>query len=137
MFGRPLTITMCCRYIQIKTANVVILSHIGDNDAATKIIIEIYKKHPVVIKSTDIFENNIIKNYFQFQSVTKFYIVTLLKHTDIEKATGADKIPPKLVKLSANIVCTVYETINYSLWWHISRCCQNNQRIFQNICSCY
>ena len=56
-----------------------------------------------------------IKNYFQFQSVTKSYIATLLKQIDIDKATGVDKIPPKLVKLSANFVCTPYETNNDSL----------------------
>lgn len=82
------------------------MSDISDNVAATKSIIEIYKKHPVVIKSTDIIGNHNIKNYFQFKSVTKSYIATLLKETDIEKATGVDKIPPKFVKLLVSIVCT-------------------------------
>ena len=90
----------------IKTTNVAILSDIGDNVAATKNIIEIYKKHPVVIKSTGIIGNHNIKNYFQLKSVTKSYIATLLKETDIENATGVDKIPPKFVKLLVSIVRT-------------------------------
>ena len=68
----------------MKTTNVAILSDISDNVAATKNIIEIYKKHPVVIKSTDIIGNHNTKIYFQFKPVTQSYIATLLKETDNE-----------------------------------------------------
>ena len=53
---------------------------------------------------------------FKFDSVTKPYIKTLLKNIDIKKATGADRIPPKLVKLSANILSEpLTKTINDGL----------------------
>lgn len=81
-----------------------------------KTIIEVYKKHPIILKRKDIFENKTITNSFQFQSVTEFHIATLLKQQiDNEKATGIDKISSKLVKLSANVVYTPYGTINASL----------------------
>lgn len=81
-----------------------------------KTIIEVYKKHPIILKRKDIFENKTITNSFQFQSVTEFHIATLLKQQiDNEKATGIDKISSKLVKLSANVAYTPYGTINASL----------------------
>ena len=56
------------------------------------------------------------KRSFKFSPVTKPYITTLLKNIDIKKATGVDRIPPKLVKLSANILSEpLTKTINDSL----------------------
>ena len=53
---------------------------------------------------------------FKFDSVTKPYIKTLLKNIDIKKATGVDRIPPKLVKLLANILSEpLTKTISDSL----------------------
>ena len=56
------------------------------------------------------------KRSFKFSPVTKPYITTLLKNIDIKKATGVDRILPKLVKLSSNILSEpLTKTINDSL----------------------
>ena len=61
-------------------------------------------------------EKSTTKCSFKFDFVTKPYITTLLKNVDIKKATGVDRIPPKLVKLSANILSEpLTKTINDSL----------------------
>ena len=53
---------------------------------------------------------------FKFECVTKSYIRALLKNIDIKKVTDVDKIPPKFVKLSANILSeSLTKTINDSL----------------------
>ena len=53
---------------------------------------------------------------FKFDSATKPYITTLLKNIDIKKVTGVDRIPPKLVKLSAKVLSEpLTKTVNDSL----------------------
>ena len=92
------------------------MCNICDNDTAINVIIEAYKNHPSVTKIKEIIEKNTTKRSFKFDSVTKPYITTLLKNIDIKKATGVDRIPPKLVKLSANILSEpLTKTINDSL----------------------
>ena len=61
-------------------------------------------------------KKNATKRSFKFDSVTKPYITTLLKNIHIKKATGVDRIPPKLMKLSANILSeSLTKTVNDSL----------------------
>ena len=92
------------------------MHNICDNDTAINVITEDYKNHPTVTKIKEIIEKNTTKRSFKFDSVTKPYITTLLKNIDIKKATGVDRIPPKLVKLSANILSEpLTKTINDSL----------------------
>ena len=87
----------------IKPVNVAMMHNICDNDRAINVMIEAYKNHASVMKIKEIFEKNTTKRSFEFDSVIKPYITTLLKNIDIKKATGVDRIPPKLMKLSANI----------------------------------
>ena len=92
------------------------MHNICDNNTAINVITEAYKNHPSVAKIKEIIEKNTTKRSFKFDSVTKPYITTLLKNIDIKKATGVDRIPPKLVKLSANILSEpLTKTINDSL----------------------
>ena len=70
----------------------------GDNfEAVLKIILKIRKtpKYSRNMKST---------KTFKIPKVEVSDINKLLKNIKIKKATGPDTIPPKLVKLSANIV---------------------------------
>ena len=92
------------------------MHNICDNNTAINVITEAYKNHPNVAKIKEIIKKNTTKRSFKFDSVTKPYITTLLKNIDIKKATGVDRIPPKLVKLSANILSEpLTKTINDSL----------------------
>ena len=43
-------------------------------------------------------------NSFDFQQITPFEVKTLLKEIDIKKAVGVDTIPPKLIKIGADII---------------------------------
>ena len=72
----------------IKPVNVAMMHNICDNDTAINVIIEAYKNHPSVTKIKEIIGKITTKRSFKS--------LTLLK-----KATGVDKISPKLVKLSA------------------------------------
>ena len=100
----------------MKPVNVAMMRNICDNDTAINLIIEAYKNHHSVTKIKEIIGKSTTKRSFKFDSVTKPYITTLLKNIDIKKATGVDRIPPKLVKLSANILSEpLTKTINDSL----------------------
>ena len=100
----------------IKPVDVAMMHNICDNDTAINVITETYKNHPSVTKIKEIIEKNTTKRSFKFDSVTKSYLTTLLKNIDIKKATDVDRIPTKLVKLSANILSvSLTKTINDSL----------------------
>ena len=43
-------------------------------------------------------------NSFDFQQITPFEVKTRLKEIDIKKAVGVDTIPPKLIKIGADII---------------------------------
>ena len=101
---------------EIKPINVAMMHNIWDNDTAINLITEAYKNRSSVTKIKEMIEKNTTEPSFKFDSVTKPYITTLLKNIDIKKATGVDKIPPKLVKLSANILSEpLAKTVNDSL----------------------
>ena len=44
--------------------------------------------------------------YFSFEPTNPVEVQKRLKNTDTKKTTGFDKIPPELVKLSAEVVST-------------------------------
>ena len=50
------------------------------------------------------FDNLQTVEQVQFNSVTTSEIYKLLKNIDDKKVTGTDKIPPKLVKISAEVL---------------------------------
>ena len=60
--------------------------------------------HPSILKIRENFDNSQTVEQFQFNSVTTSEIYKLLKNIDDKKATGTDKIPPKLVKISAEVL---------------------------------
>ena len=43
-------------------------------------------------------------NSLDFQQITTFEVKKLLKEINIKKAVGVDTIPPKLIKVGANII---------------------------------
>ena len=43
---------------------------------------------------------------FNFKCVTSDYILRLLNKLNARKATGFDNIPPKLLRLGSDIICT-------------------------------
>ena len=76
-------------------------SDISDQKEVIEKIIKKYEKHPSILKikkKLNIFER------FDLPKATVKDINKLIKQIDIKKATGPDTIPPKLVKMSANII---------------------------------
>ena len=84
-------------------------TEIGDSSNASKDqetvkeILKNYKNHPSVLKISNEFQN-IKESKFSIKKATVKDINSIIKSLDIKKATGPDGIPPKLVKLSADII---------------------------------
>ena len=72
------------------------------NDIATvQSIIWKYQTHPSIL---NIKSKNTVKNTFDIPAATSGQINKIIKELNAKKATGPDKIPPKIVRLSANII---------------------------------
>ena len=81
-------------------------------------IIRTYQDHASVkqIKNVIATSNTPKPIYFSFEPTNPVEVQKRLKNTDTKKATGFDKISPKLVKLSAEILITPLSiVINNSL----------------------
>ena len=67
-------------------------------------IVQHYSNHPSILKIRENFDNSQTVEQFQFNSVTTSEVYKLLKNINVKKATGTDKIPPKLVRISAEVL---------------------------------
>ena len=76
------------------------LDYINDS-LITKRIIEKYKNHPSTKDIQDIFP---VKKEFKIEEAKFEEINKILRIKNSRKATGPGKIPPKIVKMSANIM---------------------------------
>ena len=65
-------------------------------------IVQLYSNHLSILKIRENFNSS--QTVEQFNSVTNSEIHKLLKNIDESKATGTDKVPPKLVKISAEVL---------------------------------
>ena len=74
-------------------------SHESDNVIDS--IIDKYKEHPII----ELIKVNLPKsNTFTFKKAPKDDIIKIIKGLDSTTATGIDTIPPKLVKMSCDII---------------------------------
>ena len=92
-------------YINIagKTSRVLPENYVIDTNNTQEInegIIGKYERHPSILKIKNNFVSSIT---FDFPKAAVADINALLKQTDPKRATGPDTIPPKLVKMSANV----------------------------------
>ena len=67
----------------------------------TKQIIKKYKNHPSIKAIQDTFP---VKKEFKIEEAKVEQINKILRNINSRKATGPDIIPPKIVKMSANII---------------------------------
>ena len=67
-------------------------------------IVQHYSNYPSILKISQNFDYSQTVEQFQFNSITTSEIYKFLKNIDDKKATGTDKIPPKLVKISAEVL---------------------------------
>ena len=89
-----------------------------DDNSAIDEIIRTCQDHPSVkqIKNVITTLNTPKPVYFSFEPTNPIEVQKRLKNIDTKKATGFDKIPPKLVKLSAEVLSTPLSiAINNSL----------------------
>ena len=77
------------------------LGSLNDSDVIDRII-KSYQNHPSVLKIKNKFGSDL--NSFDFQQITTSEVKKLLKEIDIKKAVGVDTIPPKLIKIGADII---------------------------------
>ena len=73
-----------------------------EDDVVINEIVQLYSNHPSILKIRENF--NSPQTVEQFNSVTNSEIHKLLKNIEESKATGTDKVPPKLVKISAEVL---------------------------------
>ena len=73
----------------------------SEDDLTVSKIIEYYKNHPSVVKISEFYSK---KENFDIPIATTEEINKIIKELDPKKATGIDKIPPKIVKISANVI---------------------------------
>ena len=69
--------------------------------AIVQSIIRKYQAHPSIL---NIKSKNTVKSTFEIPTATSEQINKILKVLNAEKATGPDKIPPKILRLSAKII---------------------------------
>ena len=84
-------------------------------------IVQHYSNHPSILKIRENFDNSQTAEQVQFNSVTSSEIYKLLKNKDDKKATGTDKIPPDLVKISAEVLfqpLAEFNSYDYALMKH-------------------
>ena len=65
-------------------------------------IIQNYKNHPIIVKISNMFPE--FKSTFSLKKATAKDINSIIKSIDSKKAIGPDMIPPKIVKLSVDII---------------------------------
>ena len=87
-----------------KPCNFVSDANSLEDDVVIDAIVQQYSNLPSILKIREIFDNSRTVEHFQFNNVTISEIYKLLKNIDDKKATGTDKIPPKLVKISAEVL---------------------------------
>ena len=88
-----------------KSTNVAKEQEIEDNKKAVEVICKSFIKHESI---KAIKENNVAKNLTAGNShlpqVSACDVEQFLRNIDSKKSTSIDKIPPKLIKLSANVL---------------------------------
>ena len=77
------------------------LGSLNDNDVIDRII-KSYQNHPSLLKIKNKFGSDL--NSFDFQQIKVPEVKKLLKEIDIKKAVGVDTIPPKSIKIGADII---------------------------------
>ena len=99
-----------------KPKNIVSKNSISNQNSALNQIMSHYSNHPSIIKIKEKSSNHIFTNSFQFKTVRQSEVEKHLNRIDTKKATGVNKIPPKLVKLASNILSKpLTKAINNSL----------------------
>ena len=89
------------------------LGSLNDSDVIDRII-KSYQNHPSVLKIKNKFGSDL--NSFDFQQITTSEVKKLLKEIEIKKAVGIDTIPPKLIKIGADIIAeSLTQAINCCL----------------------
>ena len=73
-----------------------------EDDVVINEIAQHYSNHPSIRKIREMFGNSQTIEKFHFYNVKTSEIYP--KNIDEKKATGMDKIPPKLVKISAEVL---------------------------------
>ena len=77
-------------------------------------IIEQYRQNPIIMKINSQITDS--EKLFSLPPASREDINKIIKNLDITKATGPDKIPPKLVKISVDILDEPLKCIlNYNI----------------------
>ena len=84
-----------------KPCNFVSDTNSLEDDMFINEIVQHYKNHPSILIIRENFDNSQTVEEFRFNSLTISEIYKPLKNISDKKATGTDKVSPKLVRISA------------------------------------
>ena len=87
-----------------KPCNFVSDTNSLEDDVVINEIVQHYSNQPGILKIKENFDNSQTVEQFHFSNVITSEIYKLLKNIDDKKATGTDKILPKLVKISVGVL---------------------------------
>ena len=99
-----------------KLSNFVRDTNSLEDDTVINEIVQHYSNYPSIPKIRENFDNSQTVEHFQFDSVTSSEIYKLLRNKDDQKTTRTNKIPLKLVKISAEVLSQpLVDAINSSI----------------------
>ena len=93
--------------LEHSTGNPPVQIPLSDTSDIIDDILSYYKDHESILSIKTKYPNI----FFKIPEPTEEEIFTILKTIDIKKATGLDTIPPKLVRMSANLLKTPFTNI--------------------------
>ena len=76
--------------------------NVDEDQSTVTSIIEKFQNHPSILDIQN--KNDSIRDRFEIPKATIEQVNKIIKDLNPKKATGPDKIPPKIIKLSANII---------------------------------
>ena len=86
-----------------------------EDDVVINEIVQHYSNQPSILKLKENFETSQTVEEFQFSVTTTSEVCKFLRNINIKKATGTDKIPPKLVKISEVLSQPMADAVNHSI----------------------
>ena len=92
------------KYSGQKLYNFVFDTNSLEDDVVINEILQHYSNHPSILKIQENFDSSQTVGQFQFNNITTSEVYKLLKNLNVKKASGTDKVPPKLVKMSAEVL---------------------------------
>ena len=98
-----------------KPCNFVSDTNSLEDDVVINEIVQHYSNNPSILKIKEDFEASQTVEQFQLSVTTTSEVCKFLRNINIKKATGTDKVAPKLVNISEVLPQTMADAVNNSI----------------------